>query len=269
MPLLEQERSHAEKNHIEIRRLPLQLAKASDSKQRQQMAVALALLLVTLSWLLYKDRDFWFPGSPVAETYTESFSPEAKASSPTVQSKSQLIAPTFHEAKAHTNKQEIAENKTPDTAPIISRAILPPLEIEVVAGNQHRTVSPGNSSFNVETLPEPSSVGPQSLTTDEIVSEAAVRTHLSADTAQVVAKPVEPNYPVLAKQMKVQGSVVLQALIGKDGRIQELRVLSGPAILSSAALQAVRQWRFKPYLQGSRAVETEARVTVNFTISAY
>ena len=74
---------------------------------------------------------------------------------------------------------------------------------------------------------------------------------------------------MLAKQMKVQGSVVLQALIGREGSIQDLRVLSGPAILSNAAMDAVRQWRFRPYYQQGQPIETEARITVNFTISTY
>jgi len=80
---------------------------------------------------------------------------------------------------------------------------------------------------------------------------------------------VQPEYPVLAKQMKVQGAVVLQALIGREGSIQDLHVVTGPAILAAAAQEAVRQWHFKPYLQNGQAVETEARITVNFTISTY
>jgi protein TonB len=73
---------------------------------------------------------------------------------------------------------------------------------------------------------------------------------------------------LLAKEMKVQGSVVLQALIGRDGGIQNLQIVSGPKILSAAAREAVQQWRFKPYYQSGQAVETVARITVNFTISA-
>jgi len=65
----------------------------------------------------------------------------------------------------------------------------------------------------------------------------------------------------------VQGAVMLEALIGNDGIIQDLRVVSGPAILAEAARQAVKQWRFKPYLQDGQPVETQARITVNFTIS--
>jgi protein TonB len=66
--------------------------------------------------------------------------------------------------------------------------------------------------------------------------------------------------------MKIQGAVVLDVLIGREGIIQHLRVLSGPAILSAAAQEAVKQWRFRPYLQSGQPVETEARITVNFTI---
>jgi len=74
---------------------------------------------------------------------------------------------------------------------------------------------------------------------------------------------------MLAKQMRVQGAVVLQALIDRAGDIEELHVVSGPAILASAAQEAVKQWHFKPYYQQGQPVETEARITVNFTISTY
>jgi protein TonB len=90
---------------------------------------------------------------------------------------------------------------------------------------------------------------------------------MSASTSAIVTSPVKPSYPVLARQMKVQGSVILRALIGKDGIIQNLRVVSGPHILASAAQDAVRQWHFKPHVEGSESVETEAKITVNFTIS--
>jgi protein TonB len=84
-----------------------------------------------------------------------------------------------------------------------------------------------------------------------------------------VISRVDPSYPLLAKQMKVQGAVILEALISKNGSIQDIQVLSGPAILSEAAREAVKQWHFKPYYQSGRPVETEARITVNFTISTY
>jgi TonB family protein len=92
---------------------------------------------------------------------------------------------------------------------------------------------------------------------------AAERTHTS-DQAQAHQPP--PSYPLLTQATAIRGSVLLQALIAADGTVEEMRVISGPTILVSAARQAVQQWRFKPYLLNGKPVETYARVTVNFTI---
>jgi protein TonB len=67
--------------------------------------------------------------------------------------------------------------------------------------------------------------------------------------------------------MKLPGSVILQALISRDGAIQDLQVMSWTPILAGAAREAVKQWRFKPHYMGAEAVETQAKITVNFTIS--
>jgi TonB family protein len=151
---------------------------------------------------------------------------------------------------------------------------LPPLEAEVVAGETHRTIRPGTNSVHVDlgpdTPPQPvtdTGAPADADTAANVTSEAAERVQMSADTSLIVVEPTRPNYPLLARQMKVQGSVILQALIGRDGAIQNLRVLSGPRILAAAAQDAVRQWHFKPHFEGSEAVETQARITVNFTIS--
>ena len=76
-----------------------------------------------------------------------------------------------------------------------------------------------------------------------------------------------PSYPPLAKQARIQGAVLLQATIGKDGSIQNLRVQSGHPMLTQAAIDAVRQWKYKPYLLNGEAVEVETTVQVNFTLS--
>ena len=103
--------------------------------------------------------------------------------------------------------------------------------------------------------------------TREPVASAADRVQLSQQAVQNVTVSVPPDYPLLARQMKVQGAVILQALISREGSIQELQIVSGPGILAAAAREAVKQWRFKPYYQSGQAVETQARITVNFTIS--
>jgi periplasmic protein TonB len=78
---------------------------------------------------------------------------------------------------------------------------------------------------------------------------------------------VKPAYPALARQARIQGSVVLQAVIAKDGTIQGLRVVSGHPMLTTSAVDAVKQWRYKPYFLNGEPVEVETQITVNFTLS--
>jgi periplasmic protein TonB len=78
---------------------------------------------------------------------------------------------------------------------------------------------------------------------------------------------VKPNYPPLARQARIQGAVVLQAVISKDGSIQGLHVVSGHPMLTPAAIDAVKQWRYKPYFLNGEPVEVETVVTVNFTLA--
>jgi protein TonB len=86
-------------------------------------------------------------------------------------------------------------------------------------------------------------------------------------TAGLVIHKVQPNYPPLAKTARVQGTVQLAAIIGKDGTIQNLHVVSGHPLLTQAALDAVKQWRYKPYILNGEPVEVDTTIAVNFTLS--
>jgi len=86
-------------------------------------------------------------------------------------------------------------------------------------------------------------------------------------TQGLLTKKVQPQYPPLARQARIQGSVVLRAIIGKSGRIENLQVVSGHPMLTSAALEAVKQWQYKPYILNGQPVEVETNVTVNFSLS--
>ncbi len=247
----------------------------SEQKQRRQMLIALALLLVALILVLVKDRDFWFPPEPAAESASEpseQVTPEAQTPSqvqPSAGTVKSSSAPGRSRPKPRTPPPPPAPpSPAPALASVVtSRTVLPPLEVEVVAGDEHRTIQAGTNSVKVDLQPRTPVIASQSSSDSGGVADATGRVHLSPGAAQIISRPVEPNYPLLAKQMKVQGAVVLEALIGRDGNIQDLHILSGPTILSAAAREAVKQWRFKPYLQSGQPVETEARITVNFTIS--
>jgi protein TonB len=86
-------------------------------------------------------------------------------------------------------------------------------------------------------------------------------------TAGLVIHKVQPSYPPLARTARVQGAVQLAAIIGKDGTIQNLHVISGHPLLTQAALDAVKQWRYKPYILNGEPVEVDTQITVNFTLS--
>ena len=256
----------------------------AEQRQRHRMLLALLVLFVALILVLVKDREFWFPGSSAEPEVAEPVAPATSVApkTPIVAIPEKPAPPVparIHQrsrraaakAPAEPPAQEVAAAAPPVVA-ATNRAVLPPLEVEVVAGDQHQTLNAGNNSVNVELHSGSAAFGRQPAPApaqDNTAQSSDQRVQLSPGTAQVLSRPVSPNYPLLAKQMKVQGAVVLQALIDRNGSIQDIQVLSGPTILSAAAREAVRQWRFKPYYQSGHAVETEARITVNFTISTY
>lgn len=233
-------------------------------RQRRTMVVALCLLLIALAVVIVRDRDFWFPSAP--ETEAQFLEPETDA---TVSQPAGIAEHT--PAATKPKKKASAPVEEAPAAPMIvaDRRALPPLQIEVVAGDERRTVHPGSNAVKVDMQPRvpPRPVEEATTRPQAPAINAAERVRLSPETAQAVTHQVDPDYPLLARQMKVQGSVILQALISRDGSIQDLRVVSGPTILAAAAREAVKQWRFKPYLQDGQAIETQARITVNFTIS--
>ncbi len=78
---------------------------------------------------------------------------------------------------------------------------------------------------------------------------------------------VTPTYPPEAGRARIEGTVVLLAVIGKDGRVLDVRVESGLPILAQAAMDAVKQWCYRPYLLNGEPVEVDSRITINFTLS--
>jgi len=101
-----------------------------------------------------------------------------------------------------------------------------------------------------------------------MVREAAVKpVRVSAGVISGnLLNKVTPPYPNIAKVAHVQGAVVLQAKISKQGTIEDLRLVSGPPMLVQSAMEAVRQWKYRPYLLNGEPVEVDTQITVNFTL---
>lgn len=289
------------------------------SKQNLRLLIALSLLLVALTVVLVKDRDFWFGsdqaleadgGSDGAAQATPVTAPAKSVQAPAIQAQktqvpatqvaapqvaatpvaaaknsSTVTAPTHPAAAVAASKN--AASATPSkavaanaatshpgaaaasAAPAVvasHRVMLPPLDVEVVAGDAHHTLRPGTNVAKVEIPGDSNRASAGKTSAANVTTNAAEHEALAAVSVADAHQPVDSSFPLLGQHSRVQGSVVLQAVVGADGTIENLRVLSGPSILAAAAQQAVRQWRFKPYLQNGQAVETKTTITVNFSI---
>lgn len=95
---------------------------------------------------------------------------------------------------------------------------------------------------------------------------ARIRVGGNVQQAKLVTK-VTPVYPVAAKEQRIEGVVKLQAIIGKDGSVENLEVLSGDPLLAAAAMEAVRQWKYQTTLLNGDPVEVVTEVNVNFTLA--
>ena len=98
------------------------------------------------------------------------------------------------------------------------------------------------------------------------VTPQRVRVGDTVMASQVVTK-APPVYPPLARQARIQGMVILKVQISKTGDVENIQLVSGHPILAPSAIEAVKQWKYKPYLLNGEPVEVETNVTVNFTLS--
>jgi len=240
-------------------------AESLENPQRRRLLLALVLLLVALATVIQRDRQFWFGSdqSMLDLDGSESAVPSRAAATPVPPVANRARSASILTAKKRIPTPTASAQPAPAEAPVVAteRTILPPLDVEVVASEAHSQIHPGTNAAKVEIL-HPAMVAP-ARPTAALAPATNAAEHEPMSVASV--RPPAP-YPLLAQHMNVQGSVVLQAVISADGVVQHLQVLSGPAILASAAQQAVREWRFKPVLQDGQRVETKAKITVNFTI---
>jgi TonB family protein len=151
--------------------------------------------------------------------------------------------------------------KQPDSAPIHVKATTrakthaqaeesaPPLPSPLAVASANDSALSGLMSSASTSVPKPS------LATVKI----------SQGVSQgLLIKRVQPKYPAAALAVRTQGAVQIEATINKEGNVTNLKVLSGDPVLARAALEAVRQWRYKPYYLDGNPVEIETQITVNF-----
>lgn len=139
------------------------------------------------------------------------------------------------------------ENAEPDDASILGQSVFPSaIPITVLA----------------VTLPN---VEPPAIVHHNPQEARPVKVSEGVQQAQLISR-IEPRYPPLALQIKKEGTVLFHAIISRDGHITALEVVSGPPLLVAAALDAVRQWRYRPTLLSGEPVEVETTITVTFRL---
>ena len=224
----------------------------AERAQSRRMLFALILLMIAIAVVAYRDREFLFEAEPgTAQQAASSQTPTPAAQVSETRTPSQPVAPSNADATAPAQKAATvdANPSTPAVqavAPVVAPKAKSPQKVAAKpAPVVHKQASVDSSAAAV-------------------TAQAAQRSRVAEVT--VVQEPSTALFPRLDQRTKVEGSVELQALVGTDGTIQELHVMRGPAVLGSAAREAVMQWKFKPYTQNGVPVETYARITVNFTI---
>jgi TonB family protein len=143
--------------------------------------------------------------------------------------------------------------RTAETAAVRAGASLPTPQIPAAAGASIGSAA-STSANAVASLPAGAA---QALNERE--------EHWRGAGLQLVERVV-PRYPTLAESERLQGEVVLVATIAKDGRVADVRPVSGPAVLASSAVDAVRQWRFRPYQVDGKPVQVQTNIRVNFNL---
>jgi periplasmic protein TonB len=190
-------------------------------------------------------------GPDITLSTTDTHPPAPKKSTPIIAPNTVVRIPSEEPAQAPLVVRNEASNPDPAT-PVQQDATPapPPASLNVASNANDQALSGimGNAGANLPRQPA------QAVKVSQGVSQG------------LLVKSVQPVYPQTARQMRVQGSVELLANIGKDGSITAVKVLSGPQVLSRAAIDAVKQWQYKPYYLNDQPVEIQTQITVNFKL---
>ena len=237
-----------------------------DTKRRLQLLFALALLITALVLVVMRNRQFWLDALNLDDMSGPAMSDTIKQSEPPVNSA------RAKRVGAKLSPSSNAESHV-SALPEVHETVPRPLQVDVTfSSGQRQTLVARNSAIHIDlqqNSPSASALSAGSpVAGTETSSSPGAQVRFSGGTLEILGRPKEPVYPLPAQLANVQGSVVLQASIGQDGNVEDVQVISGPAMLTPAALEAVKQWHFKPHYEAGKTVPTATRITVSFSISA-
>ena len=158
------------------------------------------------------------------------------------------------------NNELQAPSRIPKQIKAVNEAAVPPRMDGVIGMENMGSATPGGIGTIIGSV----GMGTATVVKPEIPRKVSLPSRLM--TGNLLDK-VMPEYPAIAKAAGIHGTVVLQATISRTGSIENLRVISGPPMLQQAAINAVRSWRYKPYLLNGDPVEVETTINVVFNLS--
>jgi periplasmic protein TonB len=249
----------------------------SGSGKKILIAAAVVLIVGVLAYLGWsKGKTSSGSQQPITASATPATVPAVTPSAPAAEprsSVSQPIATQSSKPSASITTSPTTSISVNDEPEVVTRKAAPAIVVKSYSAGK-KTQAQGEDS--APQLPSPLAVAsPNDKNLSGLV--ASVPTALPKPTLSTVKisqgvsqglliKRVQPRYPQNALAMRVQGSVLLQATINKEGNISNLKTISGDAVLARAASEAVKQWRYKPYYLNGEPVDIETQITVNFKL---
>ena len=179
-------------------------------------------------------------------------------------------SPVLVPASASESGTKSSRSVRQTSTPVIHANESAPVELSVIPGRTVRTLPAPDSA-----APEPLAISaispgkvPSSLTTAIAAPRLTAPEVSPIQSGGVIAgkliRRVMPQYPDMARRAGVSGDIVMSGIIGTDGALHNLKVVSGSPLLRDAALEAAKQWRYSPYMLGTKAVEAETHITISF-----
>ncbi len=204
-----------------------------------------------------------------------------KASLPVSSTKSANVSPEVVPESSDSDAGAVSAVETPVTrAPKISPARRKSASAEpsntqvqdfpVTTWVPSPTISPApDSGTSAVEAPQVAEAGAKSTDVATLVSAAPVLPKLKATISEslsggVLLHKVQPIYPTQARQARVQGNVVLDAVVSEQGRVEDVKVVTGSPMLAESAMEAVRQWRYTPYLLNGKPIKKQTRINITF-----
>jgi protein TonB len=98
------------------------------------------------------------------------------------------------------------------------------------------------------------------------MAQEAPKKITKAEALNAIASKVQPAYPAMARQLKIQGTVELDAIVAEDGSVAKVEIVSGNPVLTAPAVEAVKHWRFKPFTEEGKPIRVMAPIALDFKI---